>query len=69
MQPTPPEVLWQMMELSAQNAPISPAVRHDLDYAIKLLTAAKPDCSDLLCGTTSSAWTTPRLRGTKRELR
>jgi RNA polymerase sigma factor (sigma-70 family) len=48
MQPTPPEDLWQMMELSAQDAPMSPAVRHDLDYAIKLLTAAKPDCSDLL---------------------
>jgi DNA-directed RNA polymerase specialized sigma24 family protein len=26
---------------------VSPAVRHDLDYAIKLLTAAKPECSDL----------------------
>jgi RNA polymerase sigma factor (sigma-70 family) len=48
MQPTPPEELWQMMELSAQDAPISPAVRHDLDYAIKLLTAAKPECNELL---------------------
>ena len=48
MQPTPPEDLWQMMELSAQDAPMTAAVRHDLDYAIKLLTAAKPDCSDLL---------------------
>ncbi len=48
MQPTSPEVLWQMMDVSAQDSPISPAVRHDLDYAIKLLTAAKPDCSDLL---------------------
>jgi RNA polymerase sigma factor (sigma-70 family) len=48
MQTMPPEELWQMMEATAQNAPISPAVRHDLDYAIKLLTAAKPDCSDLL---------------------
>src|ERR1700723_2172831 len=48
MQPMPPEDLWQMMELSAQDAPMSAAVRHDLDYAIKLLTAAKPDCSDLL---------------------
>jgi hypothetical protein len=37
-----------MMEISAQDAPISAAVRHDLDYCIKLLTAAKPDCSDLL---------------------
>jgi len=48
MQPMPPEELWQMMEATEQNAPMSPAVRHDLDYAIKLLTAAKPDCSDLL---------------------
>jgi RNA polymerase sigma factor (sigma-70 family) len=48
MLPTSPEDLWRMMELSAQAAPISPAVRHDLDYAIKLLTAAKPECSDLL---------------------
>jgi len=24
------------------------AVRHDLDYAMKLLTAPKPECSDLL---------------------
>jgi RNA polymerase sigma factor (sigma-70 family) len=48
MQPTAPEDLWQMMDLSAQDAPITPAVRHDLDYAIKLLTAAKPGCSDLL---------------------
>lgn len=48
IQPTAPEDLWQMMELSAQDAPISPAIRHDLDYAIKLLTATKPDCFDLL---------------------
>lgn len=25
-----------------------PGLRHDLDHVIKLLTAAKPDCSDLL---------------------
>ena len=48
LQPVPPEELWKMMELSAQKAPMSHAVRHDLDYAIKLLTAAKPECSDLL---------------------
>ena len=47
-QPVDPEELWKMMEVSAQDAPIPAAVRHDLDYAIKLLTAAKPDCSDLL---------------------
>lgn len=48
MQPVSPEELWQMMEATAQEKPISLGVRHDLDYAIKLLTAAKPDCSDLL---------------------
>jgi RNA polymerase sigma factor (sigma-70 family) len=48
MQPVPPEELWQMVELSAQDAPISPAVRHDLEYAMKLLTAAKPGCNELL---------------------
>ena len=47
-QPVDPAELWKMMEVSAQDAPISAAVRHDLDYCIKLLTAAKPDCSDLL---------------------
>lgn len=48
MQPLPPEELWRMMELSAQDAPMSPTIRHDLDYAIKLLTAANPECSELL---------------------
>ena len=36
------------MEMSAQENPISPGIRHDLDHVIKLLTAVKPDCSDLL---------------------
>jgi len=48
IQPLPPDELWRMMEVSAQEKPISPGVRHDLDHIIKLLTAAKPDCSDLL---------------------
>ena len=48
MQPTPPEDLWQMMELSAQDAPMSAATRHDLEYALKLLTASKPECNELL---------------------
>ena len=33
-QPTAPEDLWQMMDLSAQDRPMTPAVRHDLDYLI-----------------------------------
>jgi len=48
VQPLPPDELWRMMETTAQEKPISPGVRHDLDHIIKLLTAAKPDCSDLL---------------------
>jgi RNA polymerase sigma factor (sigma-70 family) len=48
MQPLPPEELWQMMELSAQDAPMSPAIRHDLEYAMNLLTSSKPECYDFL---------------------
>ena len=48
MHPTPPDQLWQMIEASAQDAPISPAVRHDLQYAMKLLTSSKPECYDFL---------------------
>lgn len=48
VQPLPPDELWRMMEVTAQEKPISPGVRHDLDHIIKLLTATKPDCSDLL---------------------
>jgi RNA polymerase sigma factor (sigma-70 family) len=48
MQPTSPDELWQMMEVSADDAPMTAQTRHDLQHAIKLLTAAKPDCSDLL---------------------
>jgi RNA polymerase sigma factor (sigma-70 family) len=48
MQPTPPEEMWQLIEASAQDAPISAAVRHDLEYAMKLLTSSKPECYDFL---------------------
>ena len=27
---------------------MSPAVRHDLEYVMKLLTSAKPECNELL---------------------
>ena len=43
-----PDELLQVIEASAQVAPLTPQNRLDLDYAMKLLTAAKPDCSDLL---------------------
>jgi RNA polymerase sigma factor (sigma-70 family) len=48
MQPTPPDDMQQMIEASAQDAPMSAAVRHDLDYAMNLLTASKPECYDYL---------------------
>ena len=48
VQALPPEELLKLVETTAHSKPISPGVRHDLDYAIKLLTAVKPDCSDLL---------------------
>jgi DNA-directed RNA polymerase specialized sigma24 family protein len=48
MQPMPPEELWQMIDAFAQASPISPAVRHDLEYAMKLLTRSKPECYDFL---------------------
>ena len=48
MQPTSPEELWRMMEMSAQDAPMTAQTRLDLEYVIKLLTAAKPECSELL---------------------
>jgi len=48
VQPLPPDELLQMMDVTAQEKPISPGLRHDLEHIIKLLTANKPDCSDLL---------------------
>ena len=43
-----PDELWQLMDLSAKDAPLTPQNRLDLDYAMKLLRATKPECSDLL---------------------
>jgi RNA polymerase sigma factor (sigma-70 family) len=43
-----PDELCYVIETSAQAAPLTPQDRLDLDYAMKLLTAAKPECSDLL---------------------
>jgi RNA polymerase sigma factor (sigma-70 family) len=48
MQPTPPEEMWRLIEASAQDAPMSAAVRHDLEYAMKLLTSSKPECYEFL---------------------
>lgn len=47
-QPMPVEELHALIDASARTAPFSPADRLDLDYAMKLLHAAKPDCHQLL---------------------
>jgi len=43
-----PEELWQLVEASAQDAPLSPQDKLDLEYAMGLLTASKPECYDYL---------------------
>jgi len=48
LQPMPPEELWQLVDASAQDAPLSAGDKHDLEYAMKLLTASKPECYDYL---------------------
>jgi len=36
------------IELSAQDSPINPGVRRDLEYIMNLLLALKPECYDLI---------------------
>ena len=48
MEPMPTKELQRLVEASAQTTPLSPADRHDLDYAMTLLSAAKPECRDYL---------------------
>jgi RNA polymerase sigma factor (sigma-70 family) len=48
LQPLPPEQLWQLVDASAQDAPLSAGDRHDLEYAMKLLAQSKPDCGSYL---------------------
>jgi len=48
LQPMPPEELWQLVESSAENSPLSPGDRLDLEYAMALLTKSKPECQDYL---------------------
>jgi RNA polymerase sigma factor (sigma-70 family) len=48
LQAMEPEELWQMVEMSAQNNPLSAEDRLDLEYAMKLLAASKPECSEFL---------------------
>jgi RNA polymerase sigma factor (sigma-70 family) len=46
--PVPPEEMWRLIDKSAQDIPMSAADRLDLDYAMRLLTASKPECYELL---------------------
>jgi DNA-directed RNA polymerase specialized sigma24 family protein len=39
---------WNLLEASPQGSTLSPADRHDLEYAMKMLTNSKPDCYDYL---------------------
>lgn len=48
LQPMAPEALHQLLEKSMQRAPVSPAVRLDLEYAMNVLTTSKPECYDFL---------------------
>lgn len=48
LQSMPQEELLDLIESSAQASPLSPADKHDLEYAMKLLTNSKPECYDYL---------------------
>jgi DNA-directed RNA polymerase specialized sigma24 family protein len=44
----PMDKLRELVEEVAQASPISAADRHDLEAALQMLTAAKPECRDYL---------------------
>ncbi len=48
LHPIPPEEMWQLVESSAETNPISPGDRHDLEYAMEILTKTKPECFEYL---------------------
>ena len=48
LQPMPDDELLQLMGTSVSPAGLSAADRHDLEYALKLLTGSKPECRDYL---------------------
>lgn len=48
MLPMAPEDLLALMDSASGDAPLTAQNRHDLAYAMKLLTATKPECSELL---------------------
>jgi len=48
LQPMDPGEVWQLVETSAQNSPLSAEDRLDLQHALKILAEAKPECLDYL---------------------
>ena len=48
LQPMPQDELRELVEASEQNAPLTAADRHDLEYALNLLDSSKPECRDYL---------------------
>jgi RNA polymerase sigma factor (sigma-70 family) len=48
LQPMPHEELLDLVDASAQAAPMTAADRHDLEYALNLLDSSKPECRGYL---------------------
>lgn len=48
MQALPENDIRELIESSAQASPLSPADRHDLEYAMQLLAESKPECREYL---------------------
>lgn len=48
LQIMPTEEIWQMVEASTEVTPLETGERLDLEYAMNLLTASKPECRDYL---------------------
>ena len=44
----PPEDIRELVDASAQAAPLSAADKHDLEYALNLLSSSKPECREYL---------------------
>lgn len=48
LQTTSPDELRKLVDASISVSSLPPGARHDLEYAMKLLTASKPECHALL---------------------
>lgn len=48
MQAMPPEEILELIDASERAAPLSAADKHDLDYALNLLSSSKPECREYL---------------------